>query len=101
MSDLTSWTPVGQRFHFQDWWQDVEGAPVSYLAARKAYDRGEFLMANKHLADRTLMVIKLPKAPRPVTGAPMAAKNGGSIETAASRPAAAVIHHSHAAGRTS
>lgn len=99
MTDLTTWTPVGQRFHFQDRWQDVEGAPVSYLAARKAYDRGEFLMANRHLPDRTLMVIKLPKASPRVTPVAMAAQNGGKIESGAPRPAAANIHHSVAAGR--
>lgn len=101
MSDLTAWTAVGESFHSDCKWRDIEGSPMPYQAARKAFDRGDILMATRHLKDRRILLVKLPKAPRPVTGAPLAAKNGGSIETAASRPAAAVIHHSHAAGRTS
>lgn len=58
MTDLTTWTPVGQSLKSDCKWRDIEGAPMPYQAARKAFDRGDVLMATRFLEDRRILLVK-------------------------------------------
>lgn len=56
---MTEWTPVGESSRSDCKWHDIEGAPMPYLAARKAFDRGDVLMATRFLEDRRILLVKL------------------------------------------
>lgn len=61
MKRFTDWLPIAYAMHdAPGLWAPVDSAPMEYRAARSAYDRGDILMANRRLDDRTLLVIKLP-----------------------------------------